>query len=139
MLRSNLPIQRVFSSLASGVKHLNRHYDNMIQNGAQYAANKLGEWASNARSDIMRRGEEYYRNLRNHYNQSNMSTNYFRLRQLSGEMTLDRDLQRINELHQRGHETIRRTQNYLISDQFKQNAIVTAGVLGTAGLMATSD
>ena len=71
---------------------LDRHYDNMIQSGAQYAADKLGAWSLNTKNHIMRQGEELHRNLRNYYNQTNMSDNYFRLRQLSGERVLDRNL-----------------------------------------------
>jgi len=126
MLRANQPLLRVF-------KGLNRTYDNAIQSGAQIFANMNARHFETQKKHIMNLGNNHYRHLRNDFNAGNQSLNYMRMRQLGGEMELDRRLNAAHEAYRSRHEAARRTQNYLTSDQFKQDAVTTLGVAGVVG------
>lgn len=127
ILRANLPLNRVFKSLGGS-------YDKAIQNGAQVMAN-LNQRAFDAqKANIKLMGSYGHRQVANlHNSHLNMDNTLSRLQNL--ESRLDSRLSRAQANFERNHEMIRRTQNYLTSRNFKQNAVVTGGVLGTTMMM----
>lgn len=101
----------------------------MIETGAQIFANANHRHFEAQKQHIINLGQNHYR----HLGTGNHSLNHMRLRQISGEMELDRRLRNAQDAYASRHEAARRTQNYLTGDQFKQNAVNTLGVGAVVG------